>query len=129
LEAAALTGSPFSAAEVTRLEAAFQATDDAEAVEGIQRVLDPHCLVGIQINPESRVKVTGGPAKPELVEHGWRQFLVKVQNEAGITAELRAEARTPAPSSAARASASRWGRGVICGSIWRCSTVNRSGRG
>ena len=55
----------------------------------IQRVLDCHCLVGVEINPEMRVKVAPGPARPELVEHGWRQFLVKVHNEAGMTAVLR----------------------------------------
>ena len=43
------------------------------------------------INPEMRVKVARGPAKPELVEQGWRQFLVKVENEAGVTAPLRAK--------------------------------------
>lgn len=91
VEAATLTGAPFSKAEITALEAAFAATDDAETVEAIQRVLDPHCLAGIQINPESRVKVAAGPARPELVERGWRQFLVKVHNEAGVTAELRVE--------------------------------------
>ncbi len=36
-----------------------------------------------------RVKVAPGPAKRELVEHGWRQFLVKVHNESGTTAVLR----------------------------------------
>jgi hypothetical protein len=36
------------------------------------------------------VKVVSGPAKPELLEQGWRIFLVKVQNEAGVTAELQA---------------------------------------
>ena len=56
----------------------------------LQRVLDPHCLVFVDITPESRVKVVAGPARPELVEQGWRVFLVKVQNEAGVTAELRA---------------------------------------
>ena len=30
-----------------------------------------------------------GPARAELVEHGWRVFLVKVRNEAGVTAPLR----------------------------------------
>jgi len=34
------------------------------------------------------VKAQEGPAKPELVEQGWRTFLVKVQNEAGITPVL-----------------------------------------
>jgi hypothetical protein len=37
-----------------------------------------------------RVKVAQGPAKPELVEKGWRVFLVKVQNDSGTTADLRA---------------------------------------
>lgn len=91
IEAAALTGAPFSATELASLETAFRAPDDGETVLAIQRVLDAHCLIGIQINPESRVKVAVGPAKPELLERGWRQFLVKVHNEAGVTAELRAE--------------------------------------
>jgi hypothetical protein len=90
LEATDYLGAPFSAEERRALEAAFQNSDTARAVEAIQRLLDAHCLVGIQINPESRVKVAQGPARLELVEKGWRQFLVKVQNEAGVTAELRA---------------------------------------
>src|SRR5207237_5357732 len=56
-----------------------------------QKILDRHCLVAININPESRVKVQEWPAKEELMEQGWRSFLVKVQNEAGVTAVLVAE--------------------------------------
>ena len=55
----------------------------------LQGILDRYCLVGVQINPEMRVKVAQGPAKAELVEQGWRVFLVKVQNDSGTTAELR----------------------------------------
>jgi len=55
----------------------------------IQAALDPYCLVGININPESRVKVVPGPAKPDLVQGDWRQFLVKVHNQAGVTSPLR----------------------------------------
>jgi len=58
--------------------------------EKIQRALDAHCLFVVSINPEMRVKVAPGQAKPELVEQGWRQFLVKVVNESGTTAPLRA---------------------------------------
>ncbi|PYR35293.1 MAG: hypothetical protein DMF90_14090 [Acidobacteria bacterium] len=36
-----------------------------------------------------RVKVAPGSARPELVELGWRQFLVKVHNQAGTTSVLR----------------------------------------
>lgn len=34
------------------------------------------------------MKAARGPAKAELVQHGWRHFLVKVLNDAGATAEL-----------------------------------------
>ncbi len=54
-------------------------------------MLDRYALFDVHINPESRVKVTAGAAKPELVQHGWRTFLVKVRNEAGVTAELKTE--------------------------------------
>ena len=35
------------------------------------------------------MKVAPGPARAELIERGWRTFLVKVRNEAGVTAPLR----------------------------------------
>ncbi len=91
IEAMDYTGSPLLASTKSALHAAMAKSDAAEAGEGIQKLLDPLCLVGVNINPESRVKVAPGPAKPELIEQGWRQFLVKVHNEAGVTAELRAE--------------------------------------
>jgi hypothetical protein len=83
-------GEPLTAAEQSALDAAASSGDAARAAAEIQRVLDPHCLVGVTINPEMRVKVAQGAAQPELVEQGWRTFLVKVQNDAGATAELRA---------------------------------------
>jgi len=72
--------------------------DAAEGVVGIQKVLDAHALYGVHVNPESRVKVAVGAARPVLVEQGWRTFLVKVHKEAGVTAENHAEspnAKTP----------------------------------
>jgi hypothetical protein len=74
----------------TALESAFPIENAVDAVSQIQEVLDRHCLLGIEINPESRVKVARGPAPPVLAEKGWRQFLVKVHNAAGVTAQLRA---------------------------------------
>jgi len=68
----------------------LDSTAAADALEHVQQILDRYCLAGVTINPESRVKIAQGPAKPELVEQGWRLFLVKVQNEAGVTAELQA---------------------------------------
>lgn len=82
-------GHPLSAETKAALEKAGQHKDDAAVIRGVQEALDPYCLLSVNINPESRVKVAAGPAKAELVENGWRQFLVKVHNEAGVTAELR----------------------------------------
>ena len=64
------------------------AIDSANAADDLQTALDSRVLFVVNINPEMRVKVAQGPAKPELVEAGWRQFLVKVVNESGTTAPL-----------------------------------------
>jgi hypothetical protein len=71
------------------IDAALAGTDERAATTRIQEVLDKHSLLTIHINPESRVRVTQGQAPAELVEQGWRTFLIKVQNEAGVTATLR----------------------------------------
>jgi len=89
IEALQIVGEPLPANEVSQLQQ-LAATTSAKpaAVAQMQKILDRHCLVGVNINPESRVKAQEGPAKPELVEQGWRNFLVKVQNDAGITPVL-----------------------------------------
>ena len=79
-EAADFFGSPFSPDEQRAFAAAMKETDSALASARVQEVLDAHCLFGVNINPEMRVKVVQGTARPELVEQGWRLFLVKVQN-------------------------------------------------
>jgi len=84
-------GAPLSQADKQALERATTQPDTANATRQIQDILDSYCLYEIHINPESRVKVTQAKAKPELVENGWRTFLVKIHNEAGVTAELKAE--------------------------------------
>lgn len=84
-----MLGEPLPQRDKDRLRAAIEAPVPASQI--VQDVLDPLCLVGVEINPESRVKVTPGPAAPKLVQGGWRVFLVKVRNEGGVTARLRAE--------------------------------------
>ena len=83
------SGQPFGAETLALLEKARSAKGDAEVAKFVQAALDPLCLFGVTINPESRVKVASGPVAPELAQHGWRQFLVKVANEAGVTAPLK----------------------------------------
>jgi hypothetical protein len=89
IAAAEYLGTPLPPDHQRELEAAFKMNNEESAVTSIQRVLDCHCLAGVEINPEMRVRVAPGAARPELVEHGWRQFLVKVHNQAGTTAVLR----------------------------------------
>jgi hypothetical protein len=96
-QALELAGQPLSAAAKEDLEKASALTDQKAAVRAIQKVFDPLCLIGVNINPESRVKAKQGLAAPRLVQHGWRVFLVKVQNEAGVTAVLKADSPNAAP--------------------------------
>lgn len=96
-EAMDYLGEPFAQATKDKLAKAAMLKDDAEARALVQEALDPYCLFGVAISPESRVKVMQGPAKPELVEAGWRQFLVKVVNKAGVTAPLRAVSANALP--------------------------------
>jgi len=88
-EALEAAGAPLSETQQAQLDAALTKTDPAEGAKAIQEIFDPLCLVGININPESRVKVQVGPANKELVQQEWRIFLAKVHNEAGVTAALR----------------------------------------
>jgi hypothetical protein len=72
-------------------------TDESAAIAALEQVLDQYTLAIVDINAESRVKVQPGPAKPELVEAGTRLFLVKVVNNAGVTAKLKAESPNALP--------------------------------
>ncbi len=97
VEALDMLGQPLPDPVKARLDRAIASTDGAAAVRAIQEVLDEHCLIGVHINPESRVKAMQGPAPSVLVQNGWRVFLVKVHNEAGVTAELVTESPNAAP--------------------------------
>ncbi len=74
-----LVGSPLEKEPRERLERACSASDAVAGVRGIQEVLDPLCLAMVEINPESRVKVSVGPAPKKLMQQGWRVFLVPSQ--------------------------------------------------
>jgi hypothetical protein len=90
VEALAYIGVPLADVDKQAIETALKDPDEARASAAVQQILDRRVLLHVHINPESRVQVLAGAAKPELVQQGWRTFLVKVTNEAGITATLRA---------------------------------------
>jgi hypothetical protein len=86
--ALAYLGQPLPPADRTAFDQAIATPNQEAGVSRLQEVLDRHVLAIVHINPESRVKVEQGTANPELVEGGTRLFLVKVINEAGVTAPL-----------------------------------------
>jgi hypothetical protein len=78
MEAAEYLGAPFRSEDLSRLQAAMGRSAGRETVIAIQETLSPYVLLNVAINPESRVTVTKGPAAPELMQGGWRIFLVRV---------------------------------------------------
>src|SRR3954469_3449511 len=90
LEALEYQGATLPANEMRTIRDALDKGSGEEGVDKLEALLDKHALIEVNINPESRVKVARGKAPAELAQGGWRAFLVKVVNEAGVTAELRA---------------------------------------
>jgi hypothetical protein len=90
-EALSFLGSSLSARDEKALTALQHEPLTPQVSMLVQKILDPYCLAIIDINPESRVKVTRGAAKAQLIQSGWVSFLVKVNNDAGVTAQLQVE--------------------------------------
>jgi len=90
-------GQALPAADQQRINQAIGNPNEAAAVEELQTILDPLVLLAVDINPESRVKVEQGAAKPELVQAGTRLFLVKVTNNGNVTAPLNVESPNSGP--------------------------------
>jgi hypothetical protein len=81
LEAA---GAPLPTATAARLKSAADARD----AKALQEILDPHVLLLVNINPESRVKVNRGAAAAVIQQSGHTPVIVKVVNEATVTKAL-----------------------------------------
>jgi len=76
-----------SAADQAALSNLVGTSDDIS--ESVQKLLDPYCLIGVTINPESRVKAARGPRAANLVQGNKTLVLIKVQNDAGVTQGLK----------------------------------------
>src|SRR5688572_29972771 len=66
-EALDYLGNPLPAEVQQNLKIALEEPVPEKQVQLIQQVLDPLCLMGVTINPESRVKVAMGSTAPELL--------------------------------------------------------------
>lgn len=96
-EALTFLGSPLSPGDAKKLKALADDKPGMGTVQAIQQILDPYCLAMVNINPEERVSVEKGPAAPRLIQGGWTSFLVKVNNQAGITASLQVQSDNAKP--------------------------------
>jgi hypothetical protein len=90
-------GQPLTEQDQEAINRAIGEVNEAVAIADLEQTLDKYTLAVVDINPESRVKVQPGAAKPELVEAGARIFLVKVLNHAGVTAKLESQSPNALP--------------------------------
>src|SRR6516165_3218782 len=90
-------GQPLAAADKAGINAAFGKAEPEAALRETEAILDKYALVIVTINPESRVSVKRGPAPASLVQNGTRLFLVKVINQAGVSAPLAVESPNSGP--------------------------------
>ncbi len=91
LQALASLGTPLPDAANRTLRRALDSSpaNQSIAVQEIINALAPQVLLEVDLNPEMRVSVRRGGARAELVQAGWRTFLIRVNNHAGATTPLR----------------------------------------
>jgi hypothetical protein len=93
LQALAVLGSPLPRDKADALQAAIKSQDGKK----LQELLDPHVLVFVNINPESRVKAARGPALPILQQGGYTPVIIKVSNDSTVTKPLRVQSPQAGP--------------------------------
>ncbi len=71
----------------------------AEDAAAVWQAVRSHTLIEVELNPEMRVHVAAGPAKPVLVAGRATAFIVRVENRCGATARLGVTASDLASSS------------------------------
>ena len=94
LQALEFLGQPLPGLALSELQAAIQAEDAGS----IHRLLDPHVLAVVGINPESRVRVERGRGHVVLQQAGFTAALVKVQNSGAVKAGLVIQSPQAGPS-------------------------------
>jgi hypothetical protein len=83
--------SPLPTRTIRQLKTILEGDQDNPAAgsAAVQKLLDAHCLIAVNINAESRVKATRGPADLQLHQNRPVFVLLKVHNEGGVTHALR----------------------------------------
>ena len=129
-EALVMLGEPLGRDDSEKLEKAVDSTGGEAAIRAIQEVLDRRCLIGVDDQPREPGQGGAGAGGAPADAARLAVFLVKVQNEAGVTAELRAQSPNAAPlyrrstgQSRAEADDPPCRRSPSAGWTWRCSAT------
>lgn len=110
IEAMDYVGAPLPKSVTSQLKRLTPAADSIQVTKQVQRLLDPFCLAVVSLKPNGPPLVQPGAAKRELLEQGWRTFLIKVVNRPGKTGRLLIESPNaqPLPHAPADQVQSRW---------------------
>ncbi len=103
-------GSPLPDNIRRELKELSDVTDDRQVAARVQDLLDPRCLATVSLRKDASLVVVPRAGDVELVEQGWRAFLIKVINEPELRVRLRIDSpqAKPLPHSPQTEVASRW---------------------
>ena len=111
-EALEVIGAPLSAeqqGELNRIKNLNPNEKDL-IISSVEAIFDPLCIAEVKIPESGAPQISAGSAPPNLLEQGWRTFLVKVINPHGNTGRLFVESPNarPLPHSPPEDVGSRW---------------------
>ncbi|MEZ6089288.1 MAG: hypothetical protein R3C05_14895 [Pirellulaceae bacterium] len=109
-EALEVVGRPLDAERLAEIAAIKSLATDQEVTDAVQNVLDPLCLAVVNVAESGTPTVSLGSADAQLLEQGWRTFLIKIINRPGRTGRLFIESPNaqPLPHAPADEVKSRW---------------------
>lgn len=96
-EALESIGSPLSKSDLQKLAQLNEHKQDLDVTREVQRILDPRCAMAVEILADGTVKPTKAMAELQLEENGWRTFLIKIVNRAGVASKFRIESPNARP--------------------------------
>ncbi|MFC6159972.1 CehA/McbA family metallohydrolase [Kribbella jiaozuonensis] len=65
--------------------------EGSQSSTAVEDLLRPYVLVDVRIDEQGLPMSTPGAAPPRLVQHGWRSFLVRIENPHRLVGELAAQ--------------------------------------
>lgn len=103
-------GEPLPRDVQTALDNLAVEKDANKVTTEVQRILDPHCVLAVEFATGGDIRAAATTKPLDLVEQGWRAFLVKVCNRAHLESQLRFHSPNalPVPTGPAEAIADRW---------------------